>query len=287
MRDPKGCTTFCREKLDGFEIEHCKRQEPSSMPLYHYHDSYEIYYLLSGVRNYFIKDRIYTVGKGEIVLINRHDLHKTTYSGSQTHERILVNFDQAFVERILPFVTDIDLLKPFQRETNVIKLSKNDQVAVEQILFKIMKEAREAPAGYESCVRLSMAELLICIARQETQQDAGPDALPNQMHEKVSEIVRYINGNYMEKLRLNLIAEAFYISPYYLSRLFKKATGFTFVEYLNSIRIRKAQQLLQESRLNVGRIAEKTGYDSSTHFGRVFKEVTGMSPLRYRNLNRQ
>lgn len=280
------CIMFCHEKSDGLEIEHCKRQEPCSMPLYHYHDSYEIYYLLSGVRHYFIRDRTFRVEKGDIVLINRHDLHKTTYGGSATHERVLVNFDEAYVGRLQMLVDDIDILLPFHQDFNVIKLNKSEHKVIEQALFKIMKEAREGSAGSESCVRLATAELLIYIARRAVQLKASESSHPDQMHEKVSDIVKFINSKHMEKLTLKYISENFYISPYYLSRLFKKATGFTFVEYLNSIRIREAQKLLKESGLNVSEIAERTGYESSTHFGRVFKEITGLSPLRFRKINK-
>lgn len=278
--------TLCHELYDGFEIDQCKRHEPCSMPLYHYHNSYEIYYLLSGARHYFIKDRTYRIEKGDLVLINRGDLHKTTYGGSLTHERILVIFDESYIGRVLALVNDVDILQPFHQNINIIRLQKAEQTFIEQMLFKIIKEAKEKGIGSESCVRLMTTELLIYIARQAVLSKAGEKIHVDQMHEKVSEIVKFINSKYMEKLTLNYISESFYISPYYLSRLFKNATGFSFVEYLNSIRIREAQQLLKESGLNVSEIADKTGYESSTHFGRVFKEITGMSPLRFRKINK-
>jgi YesN/AraC family two-component response regulator len=257
------------------------------MPLYHYHDSYEIYYLLSGTRYYFIKDRTFKVEKGDLVLINKYDLHKTTYGGSQTHERILFLIDEAYIRRLGQVVDDIDVLQPFRQSINVIKLQKNEQLQLEQFFFRILKEAREKTVGSESSIRLAAADLLIFIARRAMHLNADMNTHPDQMHEKVTQIVRYINARYMEKLTLGNVSETFFISPYYLSRLFKKVTGFTFVEYLNSIRIREAQRLLKETEQSVGRIADKTGYESATHFGRVFKEITGLSPLRFRKISKQ
>ncbi|PKO14106.1 MAG: AraC family transcriptional regulator [Chloroflexi bacterium HGW-Chloroflexi-10] len=277
--------TLCRESYIGIEIEQCKRHEPCSMPLYHYHDSYEIYYLLSGTRHYFINDRTYKVEKGDLVLINRGNLHKTTYGGSPMHERILINFNEAYIQDTMRMSADVDLLQAFRQNINLVKLQKAEQTAVERMLFNIMKEAREKDLGHASYVRLALGELLIFITRKATHTKPTDSAQIDYMHGKVSEIQKYVNNRYKNTITLGSISEKFYISPFYLSRMFKKATGFTFTEYLNSLRIREAQQLLKESQLNVSEIADKVGYESQTHFGRVFKKITGMSPLQYRKLD--
>ena len=83
-------------------------------------------------------------------------------------------------------------------------------------------------------------------------------------------------------MTLQTISERFYISPYYFSRTFKQITGFTFIEYLNGVRIKEAQKLLRKTNLSIGKIAESVGYQNNTHFGRLFKKATGISPLAYR-----
>jgi YesN/AraC family two-component response regulator len=185
----------------------------------------------------------------------------------------------------LKLSADIDLLQAFHENKKLIKLQKIDQTAVERLLFNIIKEARGKDSGYESYVRLSMGELLLFINRKAMHTRPAASVNIDHMHAKVSEIVKYLNIRYMKKITLESISESFYISPFYLSRTFKKATGFTYTEYLNSLRIREAQRLLKESRLNASEIAEKVGYESQTHFGRVFKKITGMSPLQYRKVD--
>lgn len=277
--------TYFQEAFDDFLIDHCKRQEPCNMDMYHYHSSYEIYYLLSGTRNYFIKDKTYRIEKGNIVIINKNDLHKTTYGGSYTHERILINFSEEFLTNVLSNIADVDLTGAFKKGINVIKLSKTEQTVVEQLLFHIIKEAKEKNKGLMTIVNIMIIELLVFIARYADREEIVKNESENRMHAKIADIIKYINSNYAEKLTLSRISEAFYISPYYLSRLFKQATGFTYIEYLNSIRIKEAQRLLETTRLNMSDIAEKTGYESTAHFGRVFKEITGISPLKYRKIN--
>ena len=78
--------------------------------------------------------------------------------------------------------------------------------------------------------------------------------------------------------------KAFFISQYYLSRSFKQVTGFTFIEYLNSVRIREAQRLLRETEKQVIQIAHMVGFNNISHFGRIFKAITKYTPLQYRKI---
>jgi len=95
-----------------------------------------------------------------------------------------------------------------------------------------------------------------------------------------------MNEHYMEDITLPMIAKKFYISVSSLTKSFKQITGFSFTEYLNNIRIKNAYNLLDSSHYTISEIAHKVGYNSITHFGRVFKESTGYTPSQYRNSNR-
>ena len=94
--------------------------------------------------------------------------------------------------------------------------------------------------------------------------------------------MQYINLNFAEPLTLSSVSKHFYISPNYLSLIFKEVTGFNFVEYLNILRIKEAQRLFANSNFKVIKVAEEVGFGSISHFARVFKKVTGYSPLNYK-----
>ena len=99
---------------------------------------------------------------------------------------------------------------------------------------------------------------------------------------KIIHILDYINNHLSENLNIDILAEHFYISKYYLSRTFKEITGYGISEYLNIHRIREAKRLLEETDLSVQQIAGKLGYESITYFEKVFKTYMTMSPLKYR-----
>ena len=83
-------------------------------------------------------------------------------------------------------------------------------------------------------------------------------------------------------ISLEMLAQMFYVSPYYLCREFKKSTNSTIVRYINVTRIMNAQRKFMETSKNITDISRETGFSNLTHFNRVFKSVTGMSPSKYR-----
>ena len=105
-------------------------------------------------------------------------------------------------------------------------------------------------------------------------------------NETVEQICAYLAANYQQKFSLSEVAAKFYISPYYLSRLFRRVTGQSIVDYINGRRIEAAQRLLESTDLNISAVAEQTGFASAAHFRRVFRETMGTGPLQYRKSHR-
>ncbi|TDF99177.1 helix-turn-helix transcriptional regulator [Paenibacillus piri] len=287
MKDNQQCDAnypfaFDREP---FHLNHSIRTDSFNMTQNHSHDSYEIYYMRSGERFYFIKDRSYHVKRGDLVLIPPNVLHKTTESGSPHHERILINFKESFVDGVNRVVA-VDLLQAFE-DGPVLHPDSRELITVESIMDKMLREQRQGEPDAEGYARLLLGELLLLIHRHVRQMDLRSKTIehPTTLHRKVSDMVVHINNHFREPLSLKSLADHFHISPYYLCRIYKEVTGFTVVEYVNQLRIQEAQQLLKSTRSSVTEITEKVGFESSTHFGRIFKSLCGMSPLKYRKLN--
>jgi len=272
--------TFMEE--DGFLLHHSIRTDSFNMKQNHAHDSYEIYYMRAGERFYFIKDRSYHVKKGDLVLIPPQVLHKTMEAGSPHHERILINFKEPFMKPIQQTLLD-GLYDPFE-EWPILHPDARELMLIESILEKMLREQTHKSPGTEGYVRLLLGELLLTIHRhvQQSESKRKTNDHPTTLHRKVSDIVKYINEHFREPMSLKALSGHFHISPYYLCRIYKEVTGFGVIEYVNSLRVQEAKKLLKSSRLSVTDITEKVGFDSSTHFGRIFKAVCGMSPLQYR-----
>jgi AraC-like DNA-binding protein len=83
-------------------------------------------------------------------------------------------------------------------------------------------------------------------------------------------------------LPLQEVAKAVNTSTFYFCKVFKKATGLTFTDYLSRVRIEKAKNLLLNPHLRISEVAYDVGFQSLTHFNRVFRKLTGQSPSAFR-----
>jgi AraC-like DNA-binding protein len=92
----------------------------------------------------------------------------------------------------------------------------------------------------------------------------------------------FIHEHQTENLRLGHVAKAVNTSTFYFCKMFKKVTGINFTDYLSRVRIEKSKNLLLNPNLRVSEIAFEVGFQSLTHFNRVFKKILGQSPTEYR-----
>ncbi|RUT35554.1 methylphosphotriester-DNA--protein-cysteine methyltransferase family protein [Paenibacillus zeisoli] len=104
--------------------------------------------------------------------------------------------------------------------------------------------------------------------------------LPNE--DWVAQITDYIDLHYHERLSLQLLADLFHGSPYHLHRTFKRITDLTPVEYIQRLRVKKAQEMLDSTDYTVGNIGFMVGIPSSPYFITLFKKITGYTPAEYR-----
>ena len=107
-----------------------------------------------------------------------------------------------------------------------------------------------------------------------------PDAFESVNRKYVVEqIVNYFEDHYAEKISLDQIAENMYLSPFYISKIFKSETGDTPIRHLINIRLERAKELLEHDwGGSIQEVAACVGYDDAYHFSKLFKKRYGVSP---------
>lgn len=267
---------------DPFYVEYNRRKGHFSMAVDHMHGHYELYYLFSGERFYFIKDRSYAIQSGDLVLIPSNEVHKTSDTGVPNHERVVLYYDASYFRQFSREEAEL-LLSPFSGTRPVLRLAAPDRLRIEQLLYGMLREMQDRSTGCDIPIRHAAAELLLFAARRgpAVESEAREEPL-SPTEAKMSEIARYIAAHYREPLTLDSLCSRFFLSPSYLSRTFKKVTGFAFTEYVGVTRIKEAQRLLRETDDRITDIAGEVGFENLSHFEKVFKAFARLSPRGYR-----
>ncbi len=100
----------------------------------------------------------------------------------------------------------------------------------------------------------------------------------------IQKVVAFINTNYMHKISLDEIAKESFLSSSYLSKLFKTEMKINLSTYINNVRVEKSKLLLLDSSLSIVDVATMVGFDEQSYFSKVFKNVTGVTPGKFRQL---
>ncbi|MBR2564775.1 MAG: helix-turn-helix domain-containing protein [Paenibacillus sp.] len=272
-----------QDTTDLLHIEYDRRIGYFSMTDDHFHEHYELYYLLSGDRIYFIKDRSYRIKAGDLVFVDRSTVHKTLESGVPDHERIVLYFQpELFAAMAVTSDMAEKLTEPFRWDVPIVRFPSDIVKVTEAIVTEMVNEMRKPDEGSGMVLRHRTLELLLHTYRHRHLGRIHTEDQDPVLHPKIQVVVRFLNENYQNPLTLPEVADQFRISPHYLSRLFKQKTGFAFSDYLNLLRVKEAQRLLRESNESVTDIAMLAGFGNFSHFGKMFKRAVQMSPRTYR-----
>ncbi len=148
------------------------------------------------------------------------------------------------------------------------------------LLFKMLENALAAPMpSTEQKSRLDLLASLVCLSLRNLDKAEGADGAPHY----AQTAKQLIDTGFMEPLTIDELASRIYVSGDHLRSLFRKEYGIGPIHYLLRKRIEHAQGLLRNSDKKVNEIASICGFDDPYYFSRIFKKISGASPLAYRN----
>lgn len=143
-------------------------------------------------------------------------------------------------------------------------------------LHMLLMDVSQAKTAQRTCLCVDnfLKEFLLALNQQKL--DLSP---------AVRGAISYVEKHYAEKMSLDDVAEHIFINRSYFCQLFKREMGLTFGDFLEHIRIEKAKLFLSSTNLPISNVAEQAGFSSQAYFTKIFKNSTGISPLRYRKLH--
>lgn len=253
-----------------------------TMNALHFHNVFEIYFAQTGGLHFFVDNRIYPVEKNDLFVFNHTDLHRIGIAPGTHYERYLIVFNPDYITDMCTANTDLleCYLKRPPQFSHRVHLSNEQADQFMSLHNKAASLANSRQYGEDILRKLTLVEILIfvnclyknnhCYTAERT--DAG--------YSKIKPILTYIHENMHTKLTLDLLAHQFYINKYYLCKLFKEVTGFTFNEYITYHRIIRASELLRKN-LSVSSVSEMAGFQNYCHFITTFRKIAGISPKQF------
>lgn len=174
---------------------------------------------------------------------------KDNQTALATHvQGVARNMLEIFEMKGLPVESSSNLLQPFLHTIHPYKVKEKLSMVLDQIFEKIIHH-------------------------------------PNRSKNEFQTILNYIEKYFDKGITLDEVAEYAHLSPYYLSKLFKKELDINFVDYVVHRKMEKAKELLENTNLPVSNIALEISYQEANYFSKVFKKVVGMTPSEYREKN--
>jgi AraC family transcriptional regulator, transcriptional activator of pobA len=254
------------------------RPNPIWIPL-HWHDHLEWMLVRKGSFRIQIQNHFADLYEGDVLFVNTKEIHAAfplqegadltaiVFNDALLRNLALDNIEKKYVLPILNYEV---------RVPSILKADDSITCAISSCLEEITKEYEEKQKGYELFIKSHLIHSIALIYRiSENNLESNPYQKDNI---SIQKILRHLSNTFQEPITITEAARICNLSPNYFCTIFKKATGKTFTEYINMLRVHEADQLLREGNLTVSEAALNVGFTNLTYFGRVFKQYKTLRP---------
>ena len=254
----------------------------------HWHADFEFGILLEGKVDYFIGDTLIPLEKGDGFFVNANIPHTNTEAADTENANL---FTLAFPVGSLVTGTNSDVYTKYflpllNKRVDGFKITSESSVGEDIKTFLMKIYAIDTAAyGYE-LQRLAYLSQLWLAALQYIKDNQGGLLYHNsdvRDDARIERILTYIHENYNKKLTAENIANHSGISRSECFRCFKQSMNQSLVSYINGYRLQRAAKLLRDTQKSIVKISTECGFNSTNHFGKMFKNTYSMTPSQYQN----
>lgn len=202
------------------------------------------------------------------------------------HHQLVDQPDKWMTVFVLAFRPEVcllptDMVRAIWEEPLVLLPDQSLLQVIRSLLRRMLYEQSHSLYGADVVLRLLLNELLVHLVRWKARREATTTAKDSNTA-RVAKVKQFLGEHYFEPVTLSQVAQITNVSARRLRTLFKEATGLTMAEYLNRIRIERAKELLLTTDMSITSICFEVGYENLSHFYRVFKGHTGLTPGAFR-----
>jgi AraC-like DNA-binding protein len=247
---------------------------------YHSHDFASLVYVLSGTCPYNIENSIYQAKKGDLIVLNPGVQHGKIMKPGEDIMELHTGFGNIFVEGL----PKNHLIEP--GSCPIISVQDHEQEYLKCCSDICYAQENNEP-GSELMLKINVMKLLVLFLKttRSNQGHAEKSRVSFDSSEKsaiVSTLMTFLSENYMRPISLDTISKSIYLSPAYISKVFKEEMGVSPINYLIKIRLAKARELLLEGKLSIKSVARSVGYEDVYYFSKLYKKYHAVPPSKVR-----
>lgn len=255
------------------EIERATKTTEWSMTDLHSHSHYELYFLLSGEREYFIGNGMYKIAAPCVAVIPPYTMHK-----SEGDKFVRMNVNAA-----ADFLSDEEKKVIAGLADRFIDLNNETGKKVIDLLYDA--ESLYIRGGSAETLGYFLGCIIYYLDEIKSSEEISPTISgEHKASPLVLKIIDYVNTHFAERITLDDLSREFYLSKVSLCMKFKKAMHTTIADYILQLRLNRAKEYLMSTEKRMEEIADLSGFSSAAYMGLIFKNKTGLSPTQYRKL---
>jgi len=229
---------------------------------------YQLIYVAKGKADFEKNGIRKELPAGTLILYRPLEPQKYYYYAKNTPELFWIHFSGYGAEPLLDAAGF--------KEQDMLEIGFTSEYT--QLMNKMIRELQLKRPGHNELLTLYFREFLTLISRHQQEKHLGG----RKIKKEIETAVHYFNEHFSRELSIQDYAAANHISTCWFIRTFRQYMGMTPMQYITSIRMTKAKELLETTDLTINEIGDLTGYQNALYFSRIFKKTAGTAPTEYR-----
>ncbi|QGQ98245.1 AraC family transcriptional regulator [Paenibacillus psychroresistens] len=249
----------------------------------HWHKHIEFLFCLSGKAIIECNSVPFTMETDDLIVVNSNDLHAGVSASTDLFYYALI-FDPEILHSPFFDATETKFITPIMQNLIMFSHKITCDLELKSCFLAIVKELKDQQLGYELSIKSYLFRILTLLLRNYVAQvlTVNDHTIRMKNLNRFAPILQCIEESYQEELTIDLLADMAGLSRFHFSRLFKELTGKTVTEYVNGIRIGRAEYLLYNTAMTVSEIAIASGFHDIYYFSRIFKQYKHVTPTDMR-----
>lgn len=245
----------------------------------HWHEEFEFLYFTKGNALVGCNSKQIHVKAGDLVIVNSNELHSCHNTGDELKYFCII-IDPVLLQSGIEDSCDLKYISPIKRNLILFSNKVRGDSSISECILKIVNENEKREIGYELEIKSLVYKLIVLLLRGYVETVFAPREylLREKRLKQINVVLKFIEDNYMSSLRTSDLAKLINVSEYYFCHVFKSATGKPLNEYVNLLRVGKADLLLRTTDFTITEIAFKSGFSDSNYFSRIYKKIKKCSP---------